>query len=399
MLLLLLLLISSRLMMALLSDSVLLRVPPSTEPRRQQAAGVRSVAAYDESLIWTGGVTAALELLKRSRKKWVIVNVRNGLGNRLRAFASAASVAAALGRPLMVVWVSDLHCNCSFRNLFKASLNISVLEEELPLANLTADRFQVYNYMRPEPGAVKDEPIEPDPQRHLYFKSAFLMSHPMGSWRTAQRQMGGLTPVAEVVAGLVADDTMVGLHVRTVFDAPRDDATARTALGEEAVRAAESEYGTEGARRLMQWRKASHWSNFVPRIAALLQEDARIQFYLAADSKDAYDGLSRRFPGRILLTERHCGSERCDFRDCEGMRYSLIDMINLARTRLILGSGWSSYSEVAAYWGGEGGKPVPMLLSGRDFGSLVNVPPVLAATSSKRPAPVSRKPRRKRRVG
>ena len=30
---------------------------------------------------------------------------------------------------------------------------------------------------------------------------------------------------------------------------------------------------------------------------------------------------------------------RCDFRDCEGMRYSLIDMMNLARTRLILGSG------------------------------------------------------------
>ena len=113
--------------------------------------------------------------------------------------------------------------------------------------------------------------IDPDPQRHLYFKSAFLMSHPMGSWRTAQRQMGRLTPVAEVAAGLVADDTMVGLHVRTVFDAPRDDATARTALGDEAVRAAESEYGTEGARRLMQWRKASHWSNFVPRIAALLQ--------------------------------------------------------------------------------------------------------------------------------
>jgi hypothetical protein len=47
----------------------------------------------------------------------------------------------------------------------------------------------------------------------------------------------------------------------------------------------------------------------------------------------------RRFPGRVLLTERHCGSERCDFRDCEGMRYSLIDMMNLARTRLILGSG------------------------------------------------------------
>ena len=47
----------------------------------------------------------------------------------------------------------------------------------------------------------------------------------------------------------------------------------------------------------------------------------------------------RRFPGRMLLTERHCASERCDFRDCTGMRYSLIDLMNLARTRLILGSG------------------------------------------------------------
>jgi len=114
----------------------------------------------------------------------VIVNVKNGLGNRLRAFASAASVAASLGRPLMVVWVSDLHCNCSLRNLLQLPREMVVLEEELPLANLTADRFQVpssctpscsrwtmqyredshtrtrlqvYNYMRPEPGAVKDE--------------------------------------------------------------------------------------------------------------------------------------------------------------------------------------------------------------------------------------------------
>ena len=41
-LLLLLLLISSRSMVALLSDSVLLRVPPSTEPRRQQVSALRS---------------------------------------------------------------------------------------------------------------------------------------------------------------------------------------------------------------------------------------------------------------------------------------------------------------------------------------------------------------------
>ena len=46
--------------------------------------------------------------------------------------------------------------------------------------------------------------------------------------------------------------------------------------------------------------------------------------------------------------------------------------------------GWSSFSEVAAYWGGEGGRPVPILVAGRDFGLVVEAPPVLAA-APKRP--------------
>jgi hypothetical protein len=38
--------------------------------------------------------------------------------------------------------VSDLHCNCSFRNLFGPPLPFAVLEEELPTGNLTAEHFQ-----------------------------------------------------------------------------------------------------------------------------------------------------------------------------------------------------------------------------------------------------------------
>mmetsp|Transcript_47079 Transcript_47079/g.156053 ORF Transcript_47079/g.156053 Transcript_47079/m.156053 type:complete len:164 (-) Transcript_47079:97-588(-) len=96
-----------------------------------------------------------------------------------------------------------------------------------------------------------------------------------------------------------------------------------------------------------------------------------LRFYLAADSEEAYASLLKRFPNRILVTRRECASERCDFRDCEGTLYALVDMLNLARTRLILGSGWSSYSEVAAYLGGSSGNPVPILMAGRDFGALV----------------------------
>ena len=39
--------------------------------------------------------------------------------------------------------MSDLHCNCTFRNLFGSPLPFAVLEEELPIGNLTAEHFQV----------------------------------------------------------------------------------------------------------------------------------------------------------------------------------------------------------------------------------------------------------------
>ena len=63
-----------------------------------------------------------------------------------------------------------------------------------------------------------------------------------------------------------------------------------------------------------------------------------------------------RFGSVLLFTRRPCELKRCDFRDCESLLYSLVDLMNLARTRLILGSGYSSYSEVASQVGGSRGK-------------------------------------------
>ena len=64
----------------------------------------------DESPGW-GEIVRVLGRDRASRKSWLVVEVRNGLGNRLRALASAMSVAAALQRPVMLVWVSG-HTPC-----------------------------------------------------------------------------------------------------------------------------------------------------------------------------------------------------------------------------------------------------------------------------------------------
>ena len=192
-----------------------------------------------------------------------------------------------------------------------------------------------------------------------------------------------LTLCSQVSSLLVADRSMVGLHVRNVFDAPRDSESKATTEGLMAMKGAAKEYGEEGAAKLLQWRRASHWTNFVSKMIAMMHEQrdaygrhansshARLRFYLAADAEDAYTGLEKRFPGRLVFTRRQCATQRCDFRDCSSMMYSLVDMMNLARTKLILASGYSSYSEVAAQIGGKRGAALPILMAGRDFGTII----------------------------
>ena len=181
------------------ASALSLRLLPTALRRRQHVSSLSptatATAAGAGSASRDPGWVAALQMLRDSRERYVIVDAKNGLGNRLRALASAMAVAATLDRPLLLVWVSDLHCNCSFRRLFAQPLPFTLLEEEIPLANLTDPRhFQRYNYMRPEPGAVKDAPIIPDPRRHLYFKSAFVTrpapARPTGCGRRVFTRVG-----------------------------------------------------------------------------------------------------------------------------------------------------------------------------------------------------------------
>ena len=85
----------------------------------------------DESPGW-GEIVRVLARDRANRKSWLVVEVRNGLGNRLRALASAMAVARAERRPLLAVWVPDLHCNCSLRTLLAPPLPFALAETPPP---------------------------------------------------------------------------------------------------------------------------------------------------------------------------------------------------------------------------------------------------------------------------
>ena len=71
------------------------------------------------------------------RELFLVVQVKHGLSNRLRALASARSFATKLGRRFAVVWEPDFHCNVRFADLFEP------MAGNVPLYNDTASLAQL----------------------------------------------------------------------------------------------------------------------------------------------------------------------------------------------------------------------------------------------------------------
>ena len=102
-----------------------------------------------------------------SAPTYLIVHLQYGLGNRLRALASAMAVAAASNRPLAVIWPRDAHCNASFHQLFDApvSRRFAVLDVDGEAAQQAiwasvqreSATFTAYSYMREDGLGTADD--------------------------------------------------------------------------------------------------------------------------------------------------------------------------------------------------------------------------------------------------
>jgi hypothetical protein len=81
---------------------------------------------------------------------------------------------------------------------------------------------------------------------------------------------------------------------------------------------------------------------------AMAAYDPSVIFYLATDSMREREEAERRFPGRILTGSGTILSRNDPF----GCREGMLDFYCLSRCSEILGSYYSSFSEMAAAYGG-----------------------------------------------
>ncbi|WP_288930048.1 galactosyltransferase-related protein [uncultured Maritimibacter sp.] len=278
----------------------------------------------------------------------LFIDTQHGLGNRLRAMASAATIADATGRELVVVWHPDHHCEARLTDLF--DYDGAVIEDSF-IDDATRLGAHVYNYMEIEEGAEKNVPVDLKWSGDIYARSAFVLNCEVANWEAENAFLRAMTPAAHVrdlVAGVRAPND-VSVHVRMVGGAK--DAHLSYESGEE--------WNAESQATIGFWRKKSHFSAFLKRVEALRAEGEADRIFVAADSPEAYRAFTDTFGEKVAYLHRDLYD-----RSPDQLAYALADAILLGRAPRLLGSTWSSFTELALRLAPA--RPVQEM-SGKDF--------------------------------
>ena len=315
----------------------------------------------------------------KSKRKRMFVQVVNGLGNRLRCLASAYVIALATNRDLTVIWIPDSHCNAKFQDLFEKNFiteifqvinredkvedilrKYTVIDEThhsgtatfrdvfpLELGKHVKPFIDYYNY-----SVYPNEYIDDKTSDDIFIVSACVLNNRNTNWYKEAVVLRYLVPIKEVSVRVFQTEiennafaNVIGVHIRMGQDP--------------AVHKYEdvSNYSSSSKYSVQKWRSAADWTFFAKKMESILSEDPKQIFYIACDRQETYDNLTNMFKNKIIYTKR------TDYdRSLKQNVFALIDMYLLSKCKYILGSNWSSYSEVAHKISGK-----KMYIAGIDF--------------------------------
>ncbi len=296
------------------------------------------------------GATLAAPLVRRTRRT-LYIDAQHGMGNRLRAIGSGAALASRSDRELVIVWEPDHHCDCRFSDLFDYAgpvLDRAFVEET------EGSGIALYNYMPVEPGSHKDARIDLASSSDIYVRSAFVLNagqEPGADWDAENRFLQALRPVEAVreMLARVRHPNALAAHVRMEAGQGRDNQSYDRP----------ENWTAEDHALIHHWRDQSHFARFMARIDALIAEGRAETLFLAADLPEIYDAFRDRYGDRLAFLPRDVYD-----RSAEQLRYGLADALLLGRAPRLLGSTWSSFSELAMRLAPA---PIEIEMSGTDF--------------------------------
>jgi hypothetical protein len=299
--------------------------------------GTRPLQSIEEN----DEVTAPIGLSQNKPK--LIVDAQHGLGNRLRAIASGAAFAQVNDRELIVRWVPDEHCDCSFASLFDFDGTVEDTSDTNPENVLEVD------LMSKAFREAFDSASLVQAKRDIVIQSAYRFTFG-GPYDDLERKfLRGLKPSADVqeMIDSVRSPNDIAVHVRMNGGAatdPHGDVPGDWSKSEDEI-----------ARRA---RSRSHYGFFFKRIDQLLNTSPNATIFLASDNSESYGAFTAKYNDRVTSLPRAV-YDRSEVQ----LKYALADVILLSRAPLLLGSNWSSFTEIAHSMS----KDQKLEMSGQDF--------------------------------
>lgn len=267
----------------------------------------------------------------RGPQPYLFIDAQHGLCNRLRAIASAAVIARATDRRLVVIWRPDAHCMARLPDLL--DYDGPVLDHGDPDA-FRARATLSYNYMEIEEGAEHGAQIlGHDPGGDVYIRAGDTLVSELTSMAQEQVVLRGFVPAQAVwdLVQSVPHTSDVAAHIRMATGPAYDHLAHESSANWPAHR----------HEALVAWRNNSDVSRFVARLDRAFDAGARHAF-IAADLPETYDTLRARFGDRVRYLARDCFD-----RSARQVQFALADLMLLTTAPLLLASPGSSFSDVA----------------------------------------------------
>ncbi|AYV86000.1 MAG: glycosyltransferase, partial [Solivirus sp.] len=301
-------------------------------------------------------------LKNQKHQKRLIVNVKNGLGNRMRVLASAYVIAKETNRKLVVIWEADSHCQAKLTDLFKLNFlfrDIVIVDciDDIDVNGSVQYYIEecdygysdniVYDYFKTK-GAYIDDTLPQD----IYVISACVLNNSHTSWEKETHFLKHLE-VTDDIGVAIYEFTfkhkvfdMIGLHIR--MGQPIENYQYEDI----------SSYTEEAKASITKWREKSHWSAFAKEMDFILKTQPNQKFLLCCDNPEIYREMSEKYKQTIVyLEKRHFD------RSVDQIKSAVIDLMLLSKTKYIMGSNWSSFTEIAHRLSG-----TTLLMAGVHFG-------------------------------
>ncbi len=260
----------------------------------------------------------------------ITIKPYGGLGNRLRSIDSAFALAECTQKNATIIWDANEELNCSFSELFEVPHNIGLKEISTSyLPRKINEKFSMVmhklniNYPFGYDKILHEEDVYSMKQQNYDFcklkKSGKIYIYINGRFLFPEKPYHYLKPVkniqdkVESLSGVFSPGT-VGVHIRRTDN--------KLAI------------------------KESPLQNFVELMKKENAENRNIKFYLSTDSPEAENYVKRSFPNQVVSYKKELSRNKM-----QGVKDALIDMLCLSRTSKIIGSYYSSFSEVASEMG------------------------------------------------